>query len=79
MRRLPILAEEVRLGVLPKEEGARQARTASMGTGQLKGVIKGLKGQRQAALDGKDTASLKATRLQIKRMKRRLRKLREVS
>ncbi len=72
-----IIAEEVRLGLRPKED--RQQRTASMGAGQLKAGIKALKSQRQAALAGKDAGSLKTVRLQMKRMKRRLRKLREAS
>jgi hypothetical protein len=73
-----IIAEEVRQGLRPKEEGQRQA-TATMGAGQLKGAIRNLKGTRKAALDAKDRAGLRGTRLQIKRMKRRLRKLREAS
>jgi hypothetical protein len=69
-----IVAEEVRLGLRPTEE-TRQA-TARMGKGQLKVAIRGLKGLRDAALEGKDHAAADTTRLQIKRMKRRLRKLR---
>ncbi len=72
-----IIAEEVRLGLRPKEE--RTQSTATMGAAQLKAAIKGLKGQRQAALGGKDRAALKAVRLRAKGMKRRLRKLREAS
>jgi hypothetical protein len=72
-----IIAEEIRLGIRPKED--RTQRTASMGAGQLKAGIKGLKGRRQAVLAEKDAAGLKTVRLQMKRMKRRLRKLREAS
>ena len=72
-----IIAEEVRLGLRPKEE-KRQA-TAAMGKTQLKAAIRGLKQSRDSALQAKDTAGLAAARLQIKRMKRQLRKLREAS
>lgn len=68
-----ILAEEVRLGLRPKAEQAQA--TAVMDKGQLKAVLQGLKGQRAAALEGKDRQAIKATRLQMKRMKRALRKL----
>jgi hypothetical protein len=50
-----------------------------MGIGQLKSAIRTLKGARGAALEAKDLAAAKATRLQVKRMKRRLRKLRATS
>lgn len=73
-----IVAEEVRQGVRPKEERREQA-TATMGAGQLKAAIRALKAPRQAAIAAKDRAGLRATRLQIRRMKRRLRKLREAS
>ena len=72
-----IIAEEVRLGLRPKEE-PRQA-TADMGVTQLKAGIRALKKTRDSALQGKDLAGLAAARQQIKRMKRRLRKLREAS
>jgi hypothetical protein len=72
-----IIAEEVRLGLRPKEEG-RQAM-ASMGVTQLKAAICEFKKARDSALQGKDRAGLATARLQIKRMKRRLRKLREAS
>jgi hypothetical protein len=72
-----IIAEEVRLGLRPKEEG--RAATASMGATQLRAAIRTLKHSRDSALQGKDRAGLARARLQIKRMKRRLRKLREAS
>ncbi len=72
-----IIAEEVRLGLRPKED--RVQGTATMDTAQLKTAIKGLKAQRQTALEKKDHAALKAVRLRSKGMKRRLRKLREAS
>jgi Rho termination factor, N-terminal domain len=73
-----IIAEEVRQGLRPKEERHAQA-TAKMGAGQLKTAIQALKGTRKTALEAKDSAGLLGTRLQIKRMKRRLRKLRKAS
>jgi hypothetical protein len=72
-----IIAEEVRLGLRPKEE--RQSATAVMGKVQLKAAIRGLKQARDAALQGKDYSGLGEARLRIKRMKRRLRKLRVAS
>ena len=68
-----IIAEEVRLGLRPKEE--RVQATAAMGVSQLKSGIRTLKG----TMESRDRAQLKTARLQIKRMKRRLRKLREAS
>ena len=61
------------LGLRPKQEKAQA--TALMGTAQLKTAIRALKG----ALEGRERAQMKTARLQIKRMKRRLRKLREAS
>lgn len=72
-----IIAEEVRLGLRPKEE--KTQATASMGVAQLKAAIRALKQDRGAALQAKDHPGLGRTRLQIKRMKRQLRKLREAS
>ena len=72
-----IIAEEVRLGLRPKEE--KTQATIAMGSGQLKTAIRGLKGERKAALEGRERAKLKTVRLHVKRMKRRLRKLREAS
>jgi len=73
-----IVAEEVRLGLRPKSEQRQQA-TSAMGAGQLKTVIRDLKTARKTANERKDVAALKIARLQVKRMKRRLRKLREAS
>ena len=73
-----IIAEEVRQGLRPKEDGKTQA-TAAMGTGQLKSAIRAMKRSRTAALAARDHLTLQATRLHMKRMKRRLRKLREAS
>ncbi len=72
-----IIAEEVRLGLRPKEE--KTQATAAMGVMQLKAAIRNLKRDRDAALQGKDAAGLGRARLQIKRMKRQLRRLREAS
>jgi hypothetical protein len=73
-----IIAEEVRQGLRPKED-RQKPPTAAMGAGQLKSAIRALKGTRQTALDSKDRAGLRSARLRIRRMKRRLRKLREAS
>jgi hypothetical protein len=72
-----IIAEEVRLGLRPKEE--KQQATATMDIVQLKTAIRSLKQERDAALQGKDSAGVGRARLRIKRMKRQLRKLREAS
>lgn len=72
-----IIAEEVRLGLRPKEVEQRGA--AFMGATQLKSAIRALRKSRDEALQGRDRAGLARVRLQIKRMKRRLRKLREAS
>jgi hypothetical protein len=72
-----VITEEVKQGLRPKED--RKPSTASMGKLQLKAAIRGLKTVRHTALQGKDRVGLAAARLQIKRMKRRLRKLRVAS
>ena len=72
-----IIAEEVRLGLRPKEEKIQA--TANMGVAQLKAAIRTLKKDRDAALQNKDSAGLPRVRLRIKRMKRQLRRLREAS
>ncbi len=72
-----IITEEVRLGLRPKEEKGQA--TASMGTAQLKAAIRALKSDRDAAAQAKDRTGAGVARHRIKRMKRRLRKLREAS
>jgi hypothetical protein len=72
-----IIAEEVRLGLRPKE--AEQPATVAMGRSQLKAAIRSLKQTRDSALQAKDSVALAAARLKIKRMKRHIRKLREAS
>ena len=73
-----IIAEEVRQGLRPKEVRQTQA-TAAMGKVQLKTAIRVVRGARKAALEAKDRAGLRGARQKIKRMKRRLRKLKEAS
>ena len=72
-----IIAEEVRLGLRPKEE--KTQATATMDLVQLKTAIRALKKERDVALQGKDSAGVGKARLRIKRMKRQMRKLREAS
>jgi hypothetical protein len=72
-----VIAEEVALGLRPKEQ--KSQATASMGKEQLKASIARLKQAKGAALAGKDGTLLRRTRLEIKRMKRRLRSLGEAS
>jgi hypothetical protein len=72
-----VIAEEVRLGLRPKEAG--RPATASMGVTQLKAAIRALKKQRDSSLQGKDRAGVAMARHEIKRMKRRLRRLQEAS
>ena len=67
-----IIAEEVRLGLRPKEDVMRPPVQAS----EWKQRIKALKVERAKALDTKDRGLLRHSRVKIKRIKRRLRKLR---
>ena len=70
-----IIAEEVRLGLRPKEEAGRQPVQAK----EWKQRIKALKAERAKALDTNDRALLRKSRVRIKRIKRILRKLKEAS
>ena len=70
-----IIAEEVRLGLRPKEEVKRQPVQAL----EWKQRIKALKAERAKALDMKDRELLRRSRVKMKRIKRILRKLREAS
>ncbi len=70
-----IIVEEVRLGLRPKEEVKRQPVQAL----EWKQRIKALKAERAKALDAKDRELLRKSRVKMKRIKRRLRKLREAS
>ena len=70
-----IIAEEVRLGLRPKEDVNRPAVKVS----EWKQRIRALKAERARAFDVKDRALLRKSRLRIKRIKRILRKLKEAS
>ncbi len=70
-----IIAEEVRLGLRPKEEVKRQPVQAL----EWKQRIKALKAERAKALGTKDRELLRKSRVKMKRIKRMLRKLREAS
>ncbi len=74
-----IIQEEIRQGLRPKEEEEGRQATANMGVGQLKAAIRALKAARNTAREQKDRGAAGGVRLRIKRMKRRLRKLRETS
>ncbi|MFQ5840374.1 MAG: Rho termination factor N-terminal domain-containing protein [Candidatus Methylomirabilales bacterium] len=65
-----IIAEEVRLGLRPKEEGAVPRPQAGQA---LKARIRALKAERDRALAAKDGAGLRHARFHLKRLKRRLR------
>lgn len=73
-----IVAEEVRLGLREKERERTQA-TAAMGAPELKSAIRRWKQERDTAQSGKDPAGQARARREIRRMKRRLRKLRAAS
>jgi len=71
-----IIAEEIRLGLRPKEEGIRpKAQVVS----DLKAKIRLLKSQRDQALGAHNPLALKEARVQIKRLKRQIRRIREAS
>ncbi len=72
-----IIAEEIGQGLRPKEEKA-QVRAAA-GMAALKAQIRGLKADRGKALVAKDRQGLRTTRAQIKRIKRKMRRLKEAS
>jgi hypothetical protein len=70
-----IIAEEMRLGLRPKEEQKRRPVQAA----EWKQRMKALKAERAKALDSKDRELLRKSRVKIKRIKRTLRKLKEAS
>jgi hypothetical protein len=70
-----IISEEVRLGLRPKEE----VKQPSVGASEWKQKMRLLKAERAKALDAKDRQQLRESRVKIKRIKRRLRKLKEAS
>ena len=72
-----IIAEEVRLGLRPKEE--KRAAPAPAKVADLKAKVRALKADRDKVLAGKDGKALKAIRTKMKRLKRRIKKLKKVS
>lgn len=72
-----VIAEEIRLGLHTKVAGA--AARKEPGVAELKAKIRALKADRDKALEAKDRAGRAAARAQIKRMKRRVRKLKAAS
>ncbi len=72
-----IIAEAVRLGHMEKEVGVEARRSAE--ASKFKVQIRALKAERERIMGAKDPAGLKGVRDQIKRLKRRLRALREAS
>lgn len=72
-----ILAEEVKLGLRPKEE--KRAAPAAPKVGDLRARIRALRADRDKALAGKEGGALKAIRTKMKRLKRRIGKLKRVS
>ena len=72
-----IIAEEVKLGLRPKE--VKGAVPAPPKVGDLKAKVRALKADRDKALAGKDGAGLKTIRTKMKRLKRQIRKLKQVS
>ncbi len=72
-----IIAEEVRLGIRPKEPP--RAAPAAPKVGDLKAKIRALRADRDKALAGKDSATLKTIRTKMKRLKRQTKKLKKVS
>lgn len=71
-----IIAEEVRLGLRPKTDTLRpKAQIVS----DLKSQIRLFKSQRDQAVSAQDYPGLREARASIKRLKRRIRKLREAS
>jgi hypothetical protein len=70
-----IIAEEVRLGLRPKEHVTRSVAQAA----EWKQRIRALKADRHRALDTRDRSLLRLSRLRIKRVKRRLRRLKKAS
>ncbi|MBI2080339.1 MAG: Rho termination factor N-terminal domain-containing protein [candidate division NC10 bacterium] len=72
-----IIAEEVRLGLRPKEE--KRAAPAAPKVGDLKAKVRALRADRDKALAGKDSKVLKVVRTKMKRLKRQITKLKKVS
>lgn len=72
-----IIAEEVKLGLRPKEPA--RAAPAAPKVGDLKAKIRALRADRDKALAGKDSTTLRTIRVKMKRLKRQTRKLEKVS
>jgi hypothetical protein len=71
-----IIAEEVRLGLRPKTDAAVPKGQTVM---EVKAQIRVFRGRRDQALAAQDSDGLREARAGIKRLKRRVRKLREAS
>jgi len=72
-----IIAEEVAQGLRPKEDMV--APTGGTGRAALKAQIRALKVDRDKALAARERKDLRAVRAQIKRVKRKMRRLKEAS
>lgn len=72
-----IIAEEIRLGLRPKEERPRRVEAPSVG--EYKKRIRLLKAERDRAIATKDRQALRDIRSQIKKLRRGLRKLQPAS
>jgi hypothetical protein len=72
-----IIAEAIRLGHMEKEAEAAERRSTE--ASKFKAQIRSLKAERDRIMGARDAAGLKEVRNKIKRLKRRLRGLREAS
>lgn len=72
-----IIAEAIRLGHMQKEAGVEARRSADVS--KFKAQVRSLKAERDRILGAKDPVGLKGVRNQIKRVKRRMRALRQAS
>lgn len=71
-----IIAEEIRLGLRPKEE---RPRKGVFGIGECKKQIRLLKAERDQAIVTRDRDALKDIRSKIKRLRHKIRRLKEAS
>jgi len=71
-----IVAEEVRLGLRPKTDAIAPKRQTVT---DLKAQVRLFRGRRDEALAAQDFGGFREARVGIKRLKRRIRKLREAS
>ena len=72
-----IISEGVAQGLRPKEDKGAPRAAGTMAA--LKAQMKGLKADREKALGAQDRKGLKAARIQIKRIKRKMRRLKGAS